>query len=951
MHQPPIKPAVVDNMRLIFIIQILLIYSSVIFSQISEGGTPPSFHHQLNLRSEFLTTDVSVDFFVEDLRETDSWQAGNGTPMPVAKLISVNYTMDNSGNHTVLSNGEQIWSLQLKAKGAIALMLYYADFYIPEGGRLYIYNVDKTQVIGAYTHRTHPSGGRFATEFVGGDELILEYVASTSSDEKPRIAINEIGYGYNTSALRTFIDVTTYATAGSCEVNVNCEEGIAWQNEIKGVYHSVQKIGEKSFICSGSLVNNTARDFKPLVLTAMHCASDGDIVASAADMEQWLFYFHQEREGCSNYSHGNPGKTMTGCTLLASTGMEGGSDGMLLLLKDTIPDDYNVFYNGWDWSGGPAHSGVNIHHPQGDYKKISTYNETTTTQTFRASDFTGDDNGHWNVIFKATSNGHGVTEGGSSGSPLFDENKLIVGTLSGGSSSCRNPRGLNLFGKFSYHWNKYTTDETTRMDVWLDPLNTSAKTLSGCYRSHSKSKPSPVNLSAVYLGQNVLLSWLEPEGDEKPIYYNIYRNNTKIDIATSLSFTDTDIIYGSIVYSVSAVYEDDEESTFATMALVIIKHKAPYDLKVIADSDHSGHVTLSWTAPLYEQTITWGTLTPVYMIGFKEIFPFYFGQKWDADEIAPLHCKTITAVRFFPVRENTYEIFITQGARAYRQPIDNSSLRPQRLNTIELDIPYVIDGSSSLIVSILASNLGSPYPAACDDGPFVDGKGNIWARYTDDGELEWEVLYEDTPGEFEYNFIVAAIVSSENGDLPNQPNRMVISNSNTVKKPTDQLLVRKMEISSIEDEVSLRNSYPAAFPEITHYRIYKSGSVYMNAFPPATTYIDKYFTKNDYYEISAFYDHVETEKTPKTYISIVDNNLPTLSSMRISPTAFTNTVLLQGIEIISRVEVISLTGKISLVVDRPDRQIDTSSLTPGIYFFRILDVNHNQQVIKAVKTK
>ena len=152
---------------------------------------------------------------------------------------------------------------------------------------------------------------------------------------------------------------------------------------------------------------------------------------------------------------------MVGCTRKASTPVENGSDGLLLLLNDEIPDDYNVFFNGWDRSNMLSLSGVGIHHPSGDYMKISTYgNYPTESITWRNSDVgkTGATNAHWNATFDATLNGHGVTEGGSSGSPLFNSKGLIIGTLSGGSSSCELPEGLNLYGKLYYHWNKYSAD-------------------------------------------------------------------------------------------------------------------------------------------------------------------------------------------------------------------------------------------------------------------------------------------------------------------------------------------------------------------------------------------------------------------------------------------------------------------------------------------------------------
>ena len=79
----------------------------------------------------------------------------------------------NAGAWTTLPDGQTIWQLEIEAEGAQALMLYYADFLIPEGGRLYLYNQDKSELLGAYTHATNPDGGRFATGFISGDAITL----------------------------------------------------------------------------------------------------------------------------------------------------------------------------------------------------------------------------------------------------------------------------------------------------------------------------------------------------------------------------------------------------------------------------------------------------------------------------------------------------------------------------------------------------------------------------------------------------------------------------------------------------------------------------------------------------------------------------------------------------------------------------------------------------------
>ena len=927
-----------SKMLFIFTITAFIICSNVVYSQISEGGYPPSFNYPQTLRSGSPAIKVPIDFYIEDLRETDQWQAGQGAPMPVSRLISVDYSMENSGEFTLLPGGEKIWRLHLMAKDAVAIMLYYNDFYIPVGGQLFIYNPDKSQLLGAYTYDTHPSGGLFASEFVGGEELILEYVVSESSTEKPRIAISKIGYGYNTAALRTFCGISTRA-AGNCNVNINCEEGQAWQHEKKSICNMVQNIGAKGFICSASLMNNTAEDFKPLILTAAHCGYDGSTFASARDMEQWMFYFNKELEGCSNNSRPKVSQTLVGCTLLANTGKEGGSDGMLLLLKNSIPNNYDVFFNGWDRRDEASSSGASIHHPQGDYKKISTFDEPAISYTFR-SDFDCETLAHWNVLFKATDNGHGVTEGGSSGSPLFNENKLVVGTLTGGSASCNYPRLNNLYGKLNYHWDRYKTD-STRMDIWLDPLNTGVQTLSG--RFHYELKPSPRNLNAFNIGFSVSLTWDAPQSAESPKGYNVYRNNTKLFETTTLSFIDTAPLTGSITYSVSAVYDDEEESGFTSTNLNLIKYKAPSNLRAERSSS-SDQVNLSWKAPLYEQTIFWGSLQVTWRVLFEE--PVYFGQLWSVGEIAPLHNKTIKAIQFVPYDNNAYDICISQGERYYRQSIGNSTLRQGTMNTIDLTTPFVIDGSQSLLISVYLSGARTLYSVLCDDGPVVNGKGNLvsvdgieWYRLNDDDEI----------GEYNFNFVLTAIVSSENGNLSSRSkNTDFPILTPVIRTNNSPLQANKSALPLNDNPVSLRNSIPTAFPEITKYRIYRSGSFHKEVSPTVLTYTDTYLSNSYYYQVSAFYDQFESEKSEIARIMTVNNDFIN-TSIRILPTQFTNYITLQGYENVSRIEVISVSGKVMMVVNHPNQQINTSSLLPGLYFFRIYDNNNRQFVFKAVR--
>lgn len=487
-------------------------------AQISEGGLPPSFGFATGLRSGEQPVQIPIRFSVEDLKAVDAWRVSQGGLMSIAKVIETDLSIGNAGRWITLPDGRKVWQLHLQAKDAIALMLYYSDFYIPRGGRLFIYNIDKTQVLGAYTSNTHPRNGRFATELIAGDEIILEYVPAPSGEE-PSLRISGVGYGYNHLYVTPVTKGTGRERSGPCMVNINCEEGSDWHLQKKGVCHMIQLVDDILYICTGSLVNNTAQDKKPYILTAFHCSqtSDGTAEATDEELEQWVFVFHYERTRCDNSSPAYETKTMVGCTRKAAIPISGGSDGLLLLLNQSIPDDYNVFFNGWDRTNKISLSGVGIHHPSGDYMKISTYgNYPTESVTWSNSDNhqTGARNAHWNVTFDETPNGHGVTEGGSSGSPLFNREGLIIGTLSGGNSTCNMPEGLNLYGKLSFHWDKFSTKDSLRMDVWLDPKQKGTTVLGGIGQNDNEAvsgwkKPTDLTASRTEAG-DILLEWKAP---------------------------------------------------------------------------------------------------------------------------------------------------------------------------------------------------------------------------------------------------------------------------------------------------------------------------------------------------------------------------------------------------------------------------------------------------------
>ena len=98
-----------------------------------------------------------------------------------------------------------------------------------------------------------------------------------------------------------------------------------------------------------------------------------------------------------------------------------------LLVELNNDPDFNPYFAGWNRSNIPATSGVSIHHPSGDIKKISTFTQSLTSAG--GLGFGNDNTTHWRVYWSNTVNGHGVTEGGSSGSQYITKMDWLLEIL------------------------------------------------------------------------------------------------------------------------------------------------------------------------------------------------------------------------------------------------------------------------------------------------------------------------------------------------------------------------------------------------------------------------------------------------------------------------------------------------------------------------------------------
>lgn len=471
------------NILTTFLVTAFSLYLSLsAYSQISIGGVPPGFK-LLSERQNIQTIVLAAPDY-KTLKKEDDSVSSLGYPERMGVILPVDYSIENSGSWTYIGNDTKIWRLKISVEGAVGLGLYFKDFELASGDKLFVYSSDKSHVIGAFTNKNNRKSKLFATEPVKGDSILIELVDNLSNPLNSYFTINEVLVVYTQMQFpQNGLDQGNNTKSGVqsdfCEVNINCPEGAGWEDEARGVVRIQVKNGDQAFWCTGSIMNNTALDFRPLLLTADHCArSEQNGYAPPEDVEQWIFHFGLVSIDCNDNTP-IASRSMIGAVKLASNTLgQNGSDFYLMELSEQIPNSFEPYFQGWSALNGGSENGVAIHHPEGDVKKISTYLSPTEVSQWGETPET-----HFRVNWGQTDNGHGVTEGGSSGSPLFNNEGLIIGQLTGGESSCDYTEGPDYFGRIYYSWDRAGTSDTIMLKPWLDPINTGLLSIDGTYNT------------------------------------------------------------------------------------------------------------------------------------------------------------------------------------------------------------------------------------------------------------------------------------------------------------------------------------------------------------------------------------------------------------------------------------------------------------------------------------
>ena len=351
--------------------------------------------------------------------------------------------------------GAQVAALSISAKEAHGLRLGVLVTALPEAAVLRVYSQARAdtvyQILGKdvlmHVLRNTLADGDSAeartwwTPDLGAEEVTLEIELPAGVPvQTVEIALPTVSHIFaELQPAAGDTSVTKINESASCHLDAVCNASYATQ--INAVARMLFTWGGKTYLCTGTLLNDAKASGTPYFLSANHCISTQTV---ASTLQTDWFY---QSSGCNTRAlSGRTTKLYNGATLLHASSS---TDVSFMRLNDAAPA--GAYFAGWDASAtaqADRTAIVGLHHPAGDMLKISTgevMGQTSCSSTGENQFGCIGSTGNFYMVGWSS----GSTQGGSSGSALFsNDGRHVVGTLYGGSASCTSTGALDFYGRF-----------------------------------------------------------------------------------------------------------------------------------------------------------------------------------------------------------------------------------------------------------------------------------------------------------------------------------------------------------------------------------------------------------------------------------------------------------------------------------------------------------------------
>ena len=357
-----------------------------------------------------------------------------------------------------LADGSQVAAVSFTAQGARAIRLGVLVENVPDGALLRFYGAPGTEVVEVTAselrnlRQVNEAGGvqgdaarmYWGPDTAGATSTLEVQLPSGVAASQLRLAVPRLSHWTKTvpEALDTPLKAdANIGRSDSCNLDAVCQPSLDAQS--RAVARMVYEKDGGSYLCTGTLMNDTKNSRTPYFLSATHC------ISSQAAASTLITYWFFRAASCNSSPTTSTAETRTtgGATLLTTNAA---NDTTLLQLRGQLPA--NVVYAG-SYFGSQAVPGtgiVGIHNPSGDLQKYSIGSingyANCPLEDGNCTNATVTTGGMFRVGWQ-----QGTTEGGSSGSAIFvqsDGKRYVAGALHGGNASCQNPNGSDYYGRF-----------------------------------------------------------------------------------------------------------------------------------------------------------------------------------------------------------------------------------------------------------------------------------------------------------------------------------------------------------------------------------------------------------------------------------------------------------------------------------------------------------------------
>jgi hypothetical protein len=364
--------------------------------------------------------------------------------------------------------------------------------------------------------------------------------------------------------------------------------------------------------------------------------------------------------------------------------------------------------------------------------------------------------------------------------------------------------------------------------------------------------------------------------------------------------------------------------------------EAPTDLTSTVTNGND--VVLNWVSPGGGPIAAWlhyDDGVNFDAIGTGGAVEFDVAARWEPSQLAEYEGASVTQIAFFPNEAAaTYKVRVWTGAGPANLVVDQAVASPVigSWNYVTLTTPVMIDITQELWVGYYV-NTTAGYPAGCDDGPAIDGYGNMM------NFGGWQTLLQLNP-ELDYNWNIQAYVQTLVG-APTLLGMEVESYS----VPAGATLSRDDNYSSV-NPVFAGNNGSRVLSGFNVWRNLEGGEYSVIGFvaAPEVTYTDADLVNGFYcYMVQAVYesatDYCESAPSNETCERInvgIDEN-GTAAQFNMYPNPATDHVFITSSKELKRVTVYNTLGQLVVdeVVAGNEYELKTTSYNPGIYMVRV----------------